>query len=396
LIRLNIPQLDPSQGTFSHDLWQRFLHRYGKSRATKLVKALSKPVRNYALRVTTTKVSREEIIEKFENNGWRAQPHDILNEMISVKTVGQNSVPYLNFAPRIVMDKFASESVFVGSDLFGVGIRRMPKFYEEDIVSLVSPKDQIIATGVAKISSKKPREKGIAVVNTHSFYNVPSIRNLGMLDSGEVFSQSLPASYVAHVLDPQKGEKIIDLCAAPGGKSTGAAILSNDQAEIIAFDRSIKRLNKMSTAIHNQGLKSIKTIHANSIEYAKNNTIKADKVIVDPSCSAGGVRPKIYDETLDGDILHAANYQKSFLFTAAKIVRKGGVITYSTCTLEPEENEKVVAYAVNKLKLRLVSPDLLLGTHGEDTGDGLELEYMRRFYPDEFDTPGFFVAKFVK
>jgi 16S rRNA C967 or C1407 C5-methylase (RsmB/RsmF family) len=152
----------------------------------------------------------------------------------------------------------------------------------------------------------------------------------------------------------------------------------------------------MKEIIEKQKLKNITLINENSINYFRDHSIKADKVIVDPSCSAIGVRPKVYDDTKTVDITNIANYQKSFLWTASKIVRKGGAITYSTCTLAPEENEKVIAYAVNNLKLQLVEPPFFMGSHGEETDDGLELKYMRRFYPDIHDTPGFFVAKLIK
>ncbi|NHK30727.1 MAG: RsmB/NOP family class I SAM-dependent RNA methyltransferase [Asgard group archaeon] len=393
---MKIPRLSISENTFSNSIWNGFCLRYGKDRAKKIVSALSKPAKDFAIRTTLTKTSPEDVIEILEKNNWKAKQHKILPEIVTAQTQGMNYVPYLQSAPRIIMDKLASESVFVGSNLFGVGIKRMPKLKVGQLASLLSPKKQIVAIGKANVSSKTERMKGIAVFNTNSFYKVPSTRDLGFLDSGKGYGQSLPAAYVGHLLDPRENDTIIDLCAAPGGKSTSAAILSNDKANIIAFDRSKKRLEKMEISIRNQGLKNIRTLHANSIDYFKTHTIKADKIIVDPSCSATGVRPKLYEETTEIDSINAAKYQKSFLWIASKIVRKGGIITYSTCTLEPRENEKIISYAVHELNLELVEPNILMGTKGEETGDGLIIEFMRRFYPDTFDTPGFFVAKLMK
>lgn len=396
MVRLKIPRLNPNDGTFSIDLWKRFCNRYGEKRSWEIVQSLSRPVINYAVRGTITKISLEDVIERFEEIGWKASPHKILSEMLTVRTRGRFTVPFLSDIPRMILDKVAAESVFVGSDLFVVGIKRMPKINLGDLVSMVTPMDQIVATGISRVNSKTVKSKGIAVDNTTSFFKTPSLRKIDEIESGIVQSQSIPAAYVGHVLDPKPNEKIIDLCAAPGGKSTSAAILSKNEANIIAFDRSKKRLAKLSELVREQNLSCIEIVKADSVEYVKKHTIKADKVIVDPSCSAVGVRPKTYDETQNSDIINAANYQKSFLWAAAKIVRKGGIITYSTCTLAPEENEKVISYAVNNLRLKLVEPDILLGTHGEDTGDGLTLEYMRRFYPDQHDTIGFFVAKLTK
>ncbi|MHA1124434.1 MAG: methyltransferase domain-containing protein [Candidatus Heimdallarchaeota archaeon] len=393
---MKIPRLDIAHQTFSQDIWRRFCSRYGEHRARKLLDSLSKPVKQYAIRVTTTLVSRDSLIEEFIELGWKARAHKLLKEMFTIETKGPHKIPYLSRAPRIILDKLAAESVLVGADLYGVGIKRVPKFEIGYVVSLISDKDQIIAIGESHINSRTHKKHGLAVSNNHSLYNVPSLNNLGYIDSGKLYSQSIPAAYVSHVLDPKPNEIIVDLCAAPGGKSTGAAILSNKKAKIIAFDRSKKRLDKMQKIVSSQMLDNVQLIHANSINYFKEHNIRADKVIVDPSCTAIGVRPKVYDDTLIDDIQNSANYQKAFLWTANKIVKKGGVITYSTCTLAPEENEKVVAYAVNKLGLKLVGPDLKMGSSGEDTGDGLELEAMRRFYPDIHDTPGFFVAKLTK
>ncbi|NHJ87759.1 MAG: hypothetical protein FK734_20020 [Asgard group archaeon] len=396
MIILKIPRLSVRDGTFSDILWTRFNERYGISRAKKIVANLSRPVKEFSVRVTTTKISREHILDQFDNLGWKTKAHQQLFEMITIETKGPFSVPYLKKSPRIIVDKIAAENVYQGSNLFTVGIKRMPKFSVDDIVSIVSPMNQIVAIGKSAIDSKTEKGPGIGVYKIKSFYDVPSLRNLGFLENGDAYSQSIPAAYVAHVLDPQPGEKIVDLCAAPGGKSTSAAVISNNKSHILAFDRSKRRLAKLDEAIKKQKLTSIETINADSVEYIKTHTIKADKVIVDPSCSAIGVRPKLYELTNLDDISNTSNYQKSFLWAASKIVRKGGIITYSTCTLEPDENEKVIAYAVNELGLKLVEPNLIMGANGEDTRDGLTLEFMRRFYPDIHDTPGFFVAKLMK
>ena len=396
MIALIIPRLSIEYNTFSSSIWNGFLKRYGENRTKNIVTALGKPVNNFSVRVTLTKTNRERMIEKLSELNWHAFPHPILEEILLVKTKGPKAIRYEKNYPRIIIDKKAAENVYTGSDLFGPGILQVPKFNKEDFVSLLSPLNQIVAIGKAKTDSKNPRRKGTAVKNIESFFEVPSLYNLGLIDSGECYGQSIPAAYVGHVLDPLPNDKIVDLCAAPGGKTTSAAILSNNKSEIIAFDRSKKRMNKMKNSIKNQNLKNIRTINADSIEYFKQHTIKADKVIVDPSCTAIGVRPKLYDETSLRDVYNSSNYQKSFLWLAEKIVRKNGIITYSTCTITQEENEKVIAYGVKELGLKLVKPDILLGTKGEDTDDGLELDYMRRFYPDIHDSQGFFVAKLKK
>jgi 16S rRNA (cytosine967-C5)-methyltransferase len=393
---LKVPRLDVTQDTFSSELFNRYCSFYSEQRAQAIIDSLSKPVKKFAIRVNISLISREETRSLFEVKGWKTACHPLMEEVILIDTKGPMSVPYLPNAPLVVADKIASESVLVGAPLYAVGIKKKQKFRKNQEISIVSPKYQIVATGITRINSKSKKKTGTAIENSHSFFQVPSLRVVGVYSNGFSTSQSLPAIYVSHVLDPKPDETIVDLCAAPGGKSTSAALLSNDKANIIAFDRSHHRLLKMEKELQRLKISNVKTINANSLKYLKNHTIKADKVIVDPSCSATGVRPKVYELTTEKEIESVSNYQKAFLWTANKIVRPGGIITYSTCSMEREENEKNIAYAVNELGLQLISPEKLLGSEGENTNDGLELECMRRFYPDVHGTPGFFVAKLMK
>ena len=95
---MKIPRLSIFDNTFSNSIWNGFCFRYGKDRAKKIVSALSRPVNEFAIRVTLTKASREEVIEILEKNDWKTKQHKILPEIITAQTQGMNYVPYLQKA----------------------------------------------------------------------------------------------------------------------------------------------------------------------------------------------------------------------------------------------------------------------------------------------------------
>ena len=121
---------------------------------------------------------------------------------------------------------------------------------------------------------------------------------------------------------------------------------------------------------------------------------KADRVLVDPPCSALGTRPKLYDETKFEHVLGLAKYQRQFLKVAARLCKPGGVIVYSTCTLTLEENEENVAYAVEELGLEVEEVKWHVGGPAIEVKDCVRGCW--RFEPDEHGTPGYFIAKLRK
>jgi 16S rRNA C967 or C1407 C5-methylase (RsmB/RsmF family) len=126
-----------------------------------------------------------------------------------------------------------------------------------------------------------------------------------------------------------------------------------------------------------------------------------DRILLDPPCSALGLRPKlqVVQTTLD-DLKGFANYQRRFVKQAVALLKPGGTMTYSTCTIHSLENEAMVSHIINEYPMmELVPIDIDLGLPGLG-GLGLdarECSFVRRFHPaDQADTMGFFIAKFQK
>jgi len=123
-------------------------------------------------------------------------------------------------------------------------------------------------------------------------------------------------------------------------------------------------------------------------------SLKADRVLIDPPCSALGLRPKAYDFTIKKRVESLASYQKQFLRTASRITKPGGTIVYSVCTFTSQECEAVVDFAERECDLRMVEQNPTLGSEGFSTF-GKSGPLCQRFHPHLHDM-GYFIAKFER
>jgi len=174
----------------------------------------------------------------------------------------------------------------------------------------------------------------------------PIIR-ASVLDGGALAVQDEAAGLVVRVLDPKPGETIADLCAAPGGKTLYAAALMNNRGFIYAYDNHRGRLRLVEKNAQAQGARIILTekMDARLLSSTDAKPV-ADRVLVDAPCTGLGVLSKRADlrwQRSPEDIGDLTKLQDELLDAAATVVRPGGVLVYSTCTIEPEENEERVA-----------------------------------------------------
>ncbi|MBS3984613.1 MAG: 16S rRNA (cytosine(967)-C(5))-methyltransferase RsmB [Selenomonadales bacterium] len=156
--------------------------------------------------------------------------------------------------------------------------------------------------------------------------------------------QGEASAMCGHFLAPAPRERVVDLCAAPGGKTTHLAELMGDEGEIFAFDRNAKRLQLVVENATRLGLRSIRTIHREAHE-ALAVTGEVEKVLLDAPCSGLGVlrhKPDLRYRHSDDTIRQLAANQSEMLRSAAQLVARGGTLVYSVCTTEPEETTEVV------------------------------------------------------
>ena len=203
----------------------------------------------------------------------------------------------------------------------------------------------------------------------------------------------MPAIISVRNLSLKPGFKVIDLCAAPGGKTSHAAQLMENAGEILAVDRSKPKVRKLRENLQRLGVKIVKILEADA-RYLDLIVEERDfdAAIVDPPCSSLGVRPKLSSQISMRNVLNLSRYQFQFLKVASKLVRRRGRILYSTCTLTLQENELVILKALKKLNLKLIDQKYFAGT----IGFIFEGNKVQRFLPHVHDTPGFFIAVLEK
>jgi 16S rRNA (cytosine967-C5)-methyltransferase len=159
--------------------------------------------------------------------------------------------------------------------------------------------------------------------------------------TGAILAQSRAAMLVARALDPQPGERVLDLCAAPGGKSTHIAALMRDEGEVLAVERNPTRAAELGDTAQRLHARSVRVDISDAAMQRPEGAV-FDRVLVDPPCSGLGTlqaRPDLRWRITPEHISQMAEVQAAILAAGAAALRPGGVLVYSTCTISPAENE---------------------------------------------------------
>ena len=221
------------------------------------------------------------------------------------------------------------------------------------------------------------------------------IKRLNIYEKGEIYLQSLSSMIPAIVLNPKAGENILDMAAAPGGKTTQMANLSNNKSMITACEKNKIRSERLKYNLEKQGANHVNIM----IEDARklSDFFSFDKILLDAPCSGSGTInindckiQRYYTEEL---VKRSIKTQKELLMKASKIIKREGEIIYSTCSVLKEENEEVVEEVMKKADLELVKIDnsMFKGIPLLPT----KLEGTLCIQPNEL-YEGFFVAKLKK
>ena len=223
-------------------------------------------------------------------------------------------------------------------------------------------------------------------------YKTPVTR-LNWYREGKFVIQDLASAYVAHVLAPEPGERVLDLAAAPGSKTFHVSALMENKGEIIAVDYSYDRLMRMREKMKLLGIKNVKLVHADGQSFKDKD--KFDKIILDAPCSSSGTYrqfPEVKWRFNEEKIKRIINVQRNMLLNAYENLRAGGEMTYSTCSIRIDEDEENVLFAVERVGLELVPYHFGWGDRGFlEIGD-----WVFRAWTHRHDCNSFFIAKMGK
>lgn len=234
--------------------------------------------------------------------------------------------------------------------------------------------------------SESPIYEGCLIIK-----NPGNIKNLTGYQEGFWAVQGESSSLVAKVLAPQKEERILDLCAAPGGKTLHIADLMQNSGEIIAVDISQNRIKKIQENCNRLGINCVKTIVSDASTFS--DVQKFDRILIDAPCSNTGVlakRPDARWKRTPEDIEKLKTIQFEILKNASKLLKNGGILVYSTCSIEHEENILLIQEFLDN------NPDFSFAKFQVKSLQDKEINGFIQILQSQHNTDGFFIAKLRK
>jgi len=211
--------------------------------------------------------------------------------------------------------------------------------------TLKADREQLIRSLEDRVEHIEPTSyapDGIKIMNPKQ-----SIQHITAFKKGWFQVQDEAAQLVALLLNPQPGETVLDACAGLGGKTAHMAQLMRNQGTITALDNNAKKLKQLSDEMRRLGVSMVKAVcHDLQIPLAENQLHGFDRILLDAPCSGLGVmrrNPDIKWNSSASRLERCADIQKRILENLAAMVKPNGILVYAVCSMEPEENEAVIA-----------------------------------------------------
>lgn len=182
------------------------------------------------------------------------------------------------------------------------------------------------------------------------------IRKLEIYENGEIYLQSLSSMIPPIILDAKAGENVLDMTAAPGGKTTQIAALSNNEALITACEKNKIRLEKLKYNIEKQGAKRINVMNIDTRNL--DDFFSFDKILLDAPCSGSGTiylnDEKMENKFTEDLVKRSMKFQEGLINKALKVLKIGEEMVYSTCSILQEENEQIIQKILDKGNARII------------------------------------------
>ncbi|KYC45079.1 MAG: tRNA (cytosine(48)-C(5))-methyltransferase [Candidatus Methanofastidiosum methylothiophilum] len=294
------------------------------------------------------------------------------------------------------------------NDMFG---EKLPEFLE---ANEKENKDSIRVNTI-KISRnelyERLTEKGFSLKGIHDFgFTIEeskfSISSTEENLLGYFYIQGVAEMIVSPILSPTKDDFVVDMCAAPGGKTTHLSSIMENEGVIYAFDINKRRLSALKNNIARLGCLNIAVFNLSGEQITKINQAP-DKILLDAPCTGSGImRKDSLRKSLKTthDVIFLSEIQKKLLKAAIDSLKSGGTLLYTTCSLEPEENEFVIQWALDNFDINLMKIDTDIDgiplekgfteIFGRKLSD--EISLCRRSLPHIHNTNGLFMAKISK
>ena len=337
-----------------------------------------------------------ETVKLARNPGERSFVNGVLRQAVRMKDQGDLPLPKREKNPARYLSVKYSFPLYIAKHFVAlIGEEETEKLFEH--YNTVRYTD--ITVNTAKISVEKYIEllsdsgitsnRGISSLTVRIPGSV-NPRNLPGFDDGFFFVQDSASAISAEALGTEKGDKVIDVCACPGGKSFAAAILAGDAGAVSSFDIHESKLSLIIDGAERLGISNITVGECDATSPREELKESFDRVVCDVPCSGLGVLSKKPDiRHKDNESLHnLPELQLEILKQSSGYLKKGGYMVYSTCTLNPRENEDVV----NKFLAENAEFSLCDFSVGELSSVGGVLT----LWPHIHGTDGFFIAKLKK
>lgn len=409
--------------------------------------------RTTTIRMNTLKGRLDEIQQHIVNNGKQTMAKPLFSDFAAIPHVllieNKCDAP----APEcdrkeIIVDCVCGAAVLRGAHIYSPGVLAMQTNTKiNEIVNVYADVDAVCKKGTRTVNestrkiflgigcvkmqryqlySNNPCTRGIAIEMIKTVSGVPSIGD-DFIPSGKAVLQNLPSIVCSLVVDPQPNEIILDMCAAPGNKTTHLAQLMQNRGSIIALDKSNNRVSLLRKNIQQFGAECAQAFVFDATKCISDDTRKTidnddrlkppfnremfDRVLLDAPCSGFGNRPQLANSMTSKMQKSYPAIQQKLLDVAVQLLKPGGILVYSTCTIFPSENEANVKWILNRNEngLDLIAAEPFHGGPGWPNVELTEREraLVQRFGPENDplrapsgaifnDTVAFFIAKFQK
>ena len=231
--------------------------------------------------------------------------------------------------------------------------------------------------------------------------NEKDIQKLEIYQKGYIYLQSLSSMVPPLVLNPKEGENVLDLTAAPGSKTTQIASLMNGKGHILANELDKLRCERLKYNVQSQGAEIVDVINGRGEKIGDLYPEQFDKVLLDTPCSGEGrftiYNVQSYKTWSPKTVNDLTKMQRKLFKSAFNALKPNGTLVYSTCTLNKQENEEILQWALDNFNVKLLPINIEINEalHAFNEGMSKDLNKAIRILPSK-NMEGFFVSKFIK